>query len=51
MILLSLRKNQITGVIVLIALVLLYVPVPLIESRTIASVALLGTALYLLLVK
>jgi hypothetical protein len=40
-------NNQIVGVILLVALVLLFVPLPLIDGRSIAAICLLGCAVYM----
>jgi len=44
----KLSINQIMGVLVLVALVLLYVPIPFIDGRNIAAVLFLISGLYLL---
>ena len=44
----KLSMNQIMGILVLVALVLMYVPVPFIDGRNIAAVLLLISGLYLL---
>jgi len=41
--------NQIIGIILLVALILLYVPVPFIDARSIAAISLLCCGLYLII--
>jgi len=41
--------NQIIGIILLLALVLLYVPLPFIDEKSLAALALLGCGIYLLI--
>ena len=45
----KLNGNQVIGILVLVALVLMYVSIPLIEGRTIAAILLLLSGLYLLI--
>jgi len=45
----ALKKNQLLGAAVLVSLALLYVPLPFIDGRSIASVILLVAGIYLLL--
>jgi|GEM_PF-1924049 len=40
--------NQIVGIILLIALALIYVPIPFVDGRGLAALALLGCGIYLL---
>jgi len=47
----KLSTRQILGIIILVALVLLYVPIPLIEGKSIAAILLLASGLYLLIAK
>lgn len=47
----KLTTDQIMGIVLLIALVLLYVPVPLIDNKSIAAVALLACGIYMLVRK
>ena len=42
-------SNQAVGIIVLIALILMYIHIPFIDGRNIAALALLGCGLYLLI--
>jgi len=44
----KLSTKQILGILLLVALALLYVPVPFISGRSVASVAILVVAIYLL---
>ncbi|MDD3160031.1 MAG: hypothetical protein PHQ98_03625 [Candidatus ainarchaeum sp.] len=46
----SLGKNQIVGILVLISLVLLHVSVPLISGNQIASIILLLSGIYLIVI-
>lgn len=41
--------NQVIGIILLIALALLYIPLPFIDEKSIAALLLLGCAIYLLI--
>ncbi|MBW2991945.1 hypothetical protein KY345_01870 [Candidatus Woesearchaeota archaeon] len=41
--------NQIIGIILLVALALIYLPIPFIDGRGLAALALLGCGLYLLI--
>jgi hypothetical protein len=43
------RRNKLLAVLLLIALVLLYVPIPLIPEKTISAIMILGIAIYMLL--
>ena len=45
----KLNGNQIIGILVLVALVLMYVGIPFIEGRAIAAILLLLSGLYLLI--
>ena len=47
----KLNNNQIMGIVLLVALALLYVPVPFIDERSIATVALLVCGILLLVKK
>jgi hypothetical protein len=42
----SLKKNQLIGVLLLIALILMYIPLPLIDGSTIAAIIIFLVALY-----
>jgi len=41
--------NQVIGVVVLIALVLMYIHIPFVDGRNLSALALLGCGLYLLI--
>jgi len=47
----NLKPNQIVGIILLVAMVLLFIPVPLVDEKSAASVAILICAIYLLIKK
>ena len=47
----SLRKKQLAALAIVLALILMYVPIPLINGRDIAAIVLLITAGYLFFVK
>lgn len=44
-------SNQVIGIIVLVALVLMYIRIPFIDGRNLAALALLGCGVYLLVKK
>lgn len=47
----SLRKKQIAALVIVLALILMYVPIPFISGRDIAALVLLIAAGYLFFVK
>ena len=47
----KLTNNQIMGIVLLVALALLYVPIPFIDERSLASIALLVCGIILLIKK
>jgi len=47
----KMSKNMIMGIILLISLVLMYIPIPLINEKIIAQIAILAVALYMMFVK